>query len=142
VQPSVTAQNVGASQLRGALGVGWRPTLDVNASDDPGPVSAQATRCTRIMQAAGQDVSSRSVVLLSHIECEQIWSLAAALQRAGTVTAAALRRGFDTLGSPAPVISFGERWAPDRHASNTTVADLGYVEACSCFRYTGVRTSF
>jgi hypothetical protein len=41
-----------------------------------------------------------------------------------------------------PTLSFGERWAPDRRASNTTVADLGYVESCSCFKYTKALTSF
>ena len=142
VPPALLAQNIGASQLRGALAIGWRPTQDVDQAQDPGPVSPLATRCTKIIKDSGQDVSARTVVYLSHVECEQLWSLAAALERGGTLSLAAVTAGFDTLGQPTPVVSFGERWAGDRHASNTTVADLGYVESCSCFKYTRARTSF
>lgn len=128
--------------LHGALGIGWRPTWDVNQSSDPGPVSPLATRCTAIERAAGQDVTSRTVLFLSHTECEQLWSLKAAFEKGGAISLAAMKSGFDALGSPTPVVSFGERWAPDRHASNTTVADLYYRDSCSCFAYTQARTSF
>lgn len=142
VPPGLTAANVGPEQLEGALGVGWRPTQDVNQPQDPGPVSAQATRCTKIMKDAGEDLSARTVTYLSHVYCEQLWSFAAALTKGGAVSLPALRAGFDRLGSPVPVVSFGERWGPDRHASNTTVADLGYLTSCNCFAYTKARTRF
>jgi hypothetical protein len=140
--PALLAQNVGPSQLRGALGIGWRPTQDVDQAQDPGPVSPLATRCTNLMKAAGEDVSTRTVLYVSHIECEQMWSITAAFAKGGGVTLAAVTKGFGSLGQPMPTLSFGERWAPDRRASNTTVADLGYVESCSCFKYTKARTSF
>jgi predicted small secreted protein len=140
--PALLAQNVGPSQFHGALGIGWRPTQDVDQPQDPGPVSARATKCTRLMKEAGEDVATRTVLYLSHIECEQMWSIAAAIAKGGGVSRAQVTRGFGALGRPVPTLSFGERWAPDRHASNTTVADLVYVDSCSCFAYTKARTSF
>lgn len=142
VPPALLASQVKADQLHGALGIGWRPTWDVNQTEDPGPVSPLATRCTDIMRNAGEDVSTRTVIFLSHSECEQLWSLASAFEKGGAVSLSALKTGFDALGSPTPVVSFGERWAPDRHASNTTVADLVYQDGCGCFTYTKTRTSF
>lgn len=140
--PASEAANAPAGQLRGSLAVGWRPTQDVNEAQDPGPVSPLATACTKLMRDAGQDVSSRFTLFLMHSECEEVRSLAAALEKGRAVTLSGLRAGFDALGSVEPVVSFGERWAPDRHASNTTVADLQYVDSCSCFTYTKARTSF
>lgn len=140
--PALTAQNVGPSQLHGALGIGWRPTQDVDEAQDPGPVSPLATRCTKLMKDAGEDVSTRTVVYLSHIACEQMWSVAAALRKGGASTVPAMVAGFGSLGRVVPTLSFGERWAPDRRASNTTVADLRYDDACRCFTYTKARTSF
>jgi hypothetical protein len=142
VPPALLAQNVGASQLHGALGMGWRPTLDVDQAQDPGPVSPLATKCTNLMRAAGEDVGTRTVLALSHVECEQVWSIAGALTKGGAPTLAALIHGFGELGRPTPTVSFGERWAPNRRASNTTVADLGYDDSCNCFKYTKARTSF
>lgn len=94
------------------------------------------------MKAVGEDVSTRTVLYLTHIECEQMWSIAAAFRKGGEVSVRGVVNGFDALGRVIPTLSFGERWAPDRRASNTTVADLGYVEKCTCFAYTSARTSF
>lgn len=134
--PFLLAQLVGPDQLNGSVGVGWRPSQDMNAAQDPGPVSALATRCLELMRRAGEDVNQRSIAYLSQVRCQQMHSLEIALVRGGAITLAALKRGFDTLGSPVPLISFGERWGPDRRASNDTVADFAYVRTCTCYAYT------
>lgn len=141
--PALAAQNAPAKQFSGALGVGFRPPVDVNVAQDPGDVSPQEGRCKTLMTKAGVDwKADRNSELAILSECAQVWGLTAALTRSGEPTQSGLRRGFESLGRVAGTLTFSETWGPNRHASASTLADLAYIEKCSCFTYSGVRTSF
>jgi hypothetical protein len=143
VPPALTAQNVGASQLHGALGVGFMPTQDVDAAQDPGDVSPQVRRCKDIMRKAGVPApASRDAQFSLVSQCESMWALAEALKTAGRPDPDALSAAFRALGARPSVITFTEHWGGGRRASAGTVADLRYVDSCSCFSYTSVRTAF
>lgn len=140
-----TAQlNQGTPALNGAMGVGLIPTSDVDATHDPGPVSSQQTRCQDLARAAGITdwTSNRNSQFTVLSVCEAFWSVTAALQRGGELTPQALAAGYAQLGSVPSVMTFGESWAGGRLASASVVDDIRYYQPCSCFAYTGVKTSF
>jgi hypothetical protein len=129
--------------LRGAMGVGFIPTADIDASRKPPSVGPMQTRCEQLTTRAGIDWQSSQDV---HVEtlaiCDSVWSLERALAKSRTLSPGGLARGYDALGSVPSTLTFRETWGPDRHASVGVVADIRYEASCSCFRYTGVRTSF
>jgi len=129
--------------LRGAMGVGFFPTADIDAARKPQSVGPLQTRCEQLATRAGVDwPSSQDIHVETLAICGAVWSLANALQRGGALTPGGLARGFNGLGTVASTTTFTETWGPDRHASAGVVADIRYEPGCSCFRYTGVRTSF
>ena len=101
------------------------------------------TRCERVATTAGIDWQSSQDV---HVEtlaiCDSVWSLEKALAKSRALSPGGLARGYVTLGGVPSTLTFRETWGPDRHASAGVVADIRYESSCSCFRYTGVRTSF
>lgn len=143
VPPAVIAANVGPEQLRGAMGVGFQPTYDVERPQDPGAVSTEATRCLKVMTDAGVSwQAARSVQHAVLSECAGLWALEAALQTAGAIGADVLPPAFASLGTRPSAVTFSESWRGDRLASASVVADLQYAEACRCFGYTKARTTF
>ncbi len=97
--PALAAANVSPTQLHGAIGVGFRPPVDVNTTQDPGDVSPQEARCKALMTKAGVDwKADRNTELAILSACGQVWALAAALGRSRDVTPVGLRAGFESLG--------------------------------------------
>lgn len=125
-----------AAQLRGAVGVGWSPTSDVDpAADDHR--SAGRTACDAAIRRSGQDLSSsRSATFIAYSICESFSVLVEGARRTGRVDAAGLREGLAGLGTrfPSPM-NLESAYSADRSAGASAVRDLHYVEECSCFRY-------
>jgi hypothetical protein len=141
---SLTITTSPAEQLRGALGVGWFPTSDVDAAHDPGDVSPNETRCKNVMAAAGFGTTDRLTLTTQLIVCELFYVLADGLRRVGSVTASALQDGIASLGTGfQPVFTFFERYGPGRYDGAGAARDLGYDNGCACFVYLdGINRAF
>jgi hypothetical protein len=134
--PNFLTQNVPLAQLVGSVGVGWWPVYDVNDANDPGR-SGPAKRCLEMMRAAGQDVSTRSVVSVALSYCDALYTLAASFVRGNAVTPDGFVNGVGGLGSFETGITFSTRFAPGRRDGAATIRYVAYDNgACQCFRYT------
>jgi hypothetical protein len=129
--------------LVGAMGVGEAPVQDIDAAQNPPSVGPQQKRCEAIATKAGVGWQSNQGMHSETLEmCDAVWSMAAALEKSGTLTPAGLAQGYDSLGSFPSTFNFQETWGPGRHASNSMVEDIRYDTGCSCFKYAGVKTTY
>jgi hypothetical protein len=135
--PQLLTQNVGASQLHGAMGVGYQPLAEVNA---PGDVTASTTRCKKLMAAAGQRPTAALAEGVMLGVCDAFWLLEALVEAGGGFTPAALDRGADRLGSSfVPTLTYAAELSSRRHAPASAVRPFAYQDACGCFTYVGPR---
>jgi ABC-type branched-subunit amino acid transport system substrate-binding protein len=133
---SVTTTTSPEAQLNGALGVGWFPASDVDASHSPGPVSANETRCRKVMADAGFATTDPLTLTVQLINCDLFLMLSDALNRAGTISATALQRGAAALGNGfPPVFTFVERYGPGRYDGAAAARDIAYDNGCNCFTF-------
>ena len=125
-----------AAQLRGALGVGWMPSLDVPASKEGTPTPA-ARLCLDILRKAGQRTDDRVAETIARWTCETVFFFRTAMSKAPQVSPAGLRAGVDALGATyAPASTFASRFAPNRYDGPSVARHLAYDAGCSCFGYT------
>lgn len=133
---TLTTSTSPTSQLTGALGIGWVPASDVDAGHDPGNLSPNQARCTRIMSSAGLAPSSRLALTVQLINCDLFFFLEAALQHAGALSAVALQEGAaalgNKLGSP---YTFHEQYGPGRYDGANAARDIAWDSGCGCFAY-------
>lgn len=137
--PATTQTLAPRDQLVGAGSVGWSPVDDVDQAHDPGPVSTNQTYCLKLMAAAGQDTSNRTVQMYMALLCDPMFFLQAALSGAsGPLGPAVLADGAYGLGrSFQSALTFGtylQRGRPDGAGSYRPSL---FDNACSCFVYTG-----
>lgn len=130
-----------ASQLRGTLGIGWAPLLDLTNADNPddGPFSNAARRsCLDRMRKEGVDVTSAIIKRQALEYCTNLRFLKAALESGGAVTRDAFRLGAERLGTSfESALTFATRYGPDRHDGVSRVRALAYLPECRCMRYKG-----
>lgn len=135
--PSLLQTTQPSTQLRGALGIGWAPQIDVDAARDPGDVSPAQAQCRKLMQQAGQDTSNRLSFYAASIFCDIFRLLQQSTARGGQLTEQAVQQGVASLGdSFQSAITFGSRFGPGRYDGTSAVRDLAYDQGCSCFKYT------
>lgn len=128
-----------ASQLVGAVGVGSAPTLDVDASMDPGPTPG-SPYCTKVLAAGGQTFSGkRFAQAVAFALCDGLRALVAAANAGGGLTGPQLVAGFASAGPTFPTsFAFRSGLAPGNSALPGAGRDLRYDSGgCSCFRYSG-----
>ncbi len=125
----------GGGQLRGALGIGWVPIVDVDqAQDPPGDVSPRETHCREVMKEAGQPTDSRLAMATAYRICEVFNFLSSAVE-AGDLSPAGVQRGIAAMGSMPPVSTFRIQFKGGRRDGLAAVRDLEYRLACECFAY-------
>jgi hypothetical protein len=130
------AANVGAAQLTGAMGEGYVPVYDVETSEFPRDLSPAATTCKAIMKAAGEATTDRATLALQMSVCDEFFFTEAAMKLAGSVTAGALRSGFESLGArQASALAFQSFLGPRDHASAPSLRDLVYRPELGRFAY-------
>jgi hypothetical protein len=138
-QPGLGALGVANSppaQMRGSQTVGWTPTVDVRASEDPGETPA-GKRCRALMAKSGYTSSARGDVGTMYAVCDWLGSFRTALLTGGGISVPALRRGFELLGSSFPTaLTFKALLSPTRHFGVDSVRDMAYDTGCSCLKYT------
>jgi hypothetical protein len=121
--------------LRGALGAGFLPHIDVEQANAPKDVSPQEVRCRKIMEKAGQPASARQTMYSMLTICEDFWLIEEALKRGGAPTSAAMRIGVDSMSQPTVGgVSFAMRYGPRQHDGAHAVRNLAYVDGG--FRFT------
>lgn len=133
--PQLTAANLPASQLVGAVGVGWWPFYDVEWAQDPGDHPAQA-RCLDLMHDAGVETPDRFAANQAANICDALLFLDVALERAPSLTLEGLRVAADELGGAfAAASTWNTGLGPGRWDGISTVRHLAFDEGCECFRY-------
>lgn len=136
IQPFL-ANGAAPQQLRGAMGVGWHPHLDVAQAQDPGPTPGFAP-CMDIMRRAGIDVSKRNYQFTTTAACDGALLARQAVFDGGGVAPENLISGYQTAASKIPVANvFGLAARPGESGLLSTARDLLYDNACSCMRYNG-----
>jgi hypothetical protein len=131
-------------QLRGALGIGSAPTIDVNLADDPGPTPGSAF-CLKALQDGGQRFGSdkRFAQAIAFALCDGFRMLVAAAKAGGGLGGPDLVRGVGLAGPSFPTsFAFSSGFAPGVSTLPGSARDLSYVQACSCFRYGRTTTRF
>jgi hypothetical protein len=127
--PAFVTQNVPVAQLTGSLGVGWLPASDLYYKEVVHGANPAEDLCFAITKRNGDEVKRY---------CDGLFFLAAALQRAPEFSAAGLRAGVEALGtSYDSPWTFATRFGPGRYDGARQVRPLAFVDACSCYRYTG-----
>lgn len=126
-------------QLRGTLGVGIEPLLNVDNARDPGPTSAAQTRCRKIMQEAGQNTSSRTTFAVMARACDAFNFIATTVHK-GDLSAAGMQRGAQVIGSMKSASTFRVSFPGGRLDGAAAVRDVGFREECpgadsGCFVY-------
>ena len=129
------------AQLTNALSIGWLPSIDLAAADDPNDKApASRRRCLKILEDGGlTSFSSRNAMGQALITCEEIWFFEAAAKAAGpNLTTQSFMAGAESLTelreSP---LTLGNRLGAGRHDGAARVTDAAFVPECECFRYTG-----
>ena len=98
--PALLLQDlVPAAQLKNAIGIGWLPTADVDAPQDPGPVNSRNSLCMDIERKAGQDMSNRQAAFQSSLYCGGLWWLQDNLAKASGLNSEGLFAAVNNLGT-------------------------------------------
>jgi ABC-type branched-subunit amino acid transport system substrate-binding protein len=135
--PSVVQALAPADQLKGTLGQGYSPVLDVDAGHDPGATAA-TRQCLDIYKGAGFDTSNRLTVGQMYLACDTFFFARLGFSRAPAYDAAGLERAVDALGGAfAPAGTFATRFHAGAHDGGGAYRYLVYGDDCSCFRYVG-----
>jgi ABC-type branched-subunit amino acid transport system substrate-binding protein len=134
--PALLAQNVGKSQLHGAMGAGYLPVYEVPAPPD---VSPSATRCKELMRKAGEDVSqSLTMAYILHV-CDAMNFLERGFTAGGAVSALGLQRGLARMGRFESSITYRATPTPAHHDGAAGVRDFVYDDDCGCFAFASSR---
>lgn len=135
--PTSLIANVPHEQLRGAIGIGFAPLIDVDAAQDPG---APATReeCIGIFRRAGIPVGGRNLfgAFASLSFCDSILMSRAAMERSGRATPDGLIAGMEGLSRPSG-LPLATRIDATNHDGASAYRLLAYEERCGCFAYRG-----
>ena len=126
------------SQLNGAMGVGWYPTLDVDEAYDPGPGPGTA-QCLLALKRGGQTFGGkRFAQAFGMALCDGLRLAVLGAKAGGGLDPASVRRGIVTIGTGFPVGgSFGAGLSDTNYALPGAGRDLHWDAAKSSFVYSG-----
>lgn len=121
-------------QLRGAVGVGYFPSYDVDNAQDPGDPSPAADHCRQIHRTAGNDPDQRESWNLQTKACDAFSLIAEAAKVAG-LQPRTIADGAARITSIPPAGTFDVTFGPGRQDGPGAVRDLAYDEGCECFAF-------
>jgi hypothetical protein len=135
--PQIVAANAPAAQLHGALGVGWWPTYDVDAPQDPGGIPMR-NLCDSILTGAGIHPSSRFAYNDAIDICDSLFFLKQGLDHAQAPNAQAFHAAVDgfATGYSSP-FTYATSFAPGRFDGAAAVRPEAFDDGCKCWKYTG-----
>jgi ABC-type branched-subunit amino acid transport system substrate-binding protein len=126
-------------QLRGAVGIGWAPLVDVPAQEEGG-VPAIRSQCAEIYRRASVATGDRSAYgqFSAFSLCDSLLLLRRALAGASSDSPATVRARIEALGSSyTSGLAMATRLDGAHHDGVSGYRVLRYDEGCSCFRYDG-----
>ncbi|HVV36571.1 MAG TPA: hypothetical protein VHC63_08210 [Acidimicrobiales bacterium] len=127
--PAFVTQNAPAEQLHNSIGLGWLPASDLFYKEIAHGTNPAEDLCYAITRRNGDEVKRY---------CDGLFFLKAALDKSPVFTAAGLKAAVDTLGtSYDSPWTFGTRFGPGRYDGARQARPLAFVDACTCYRYTG-----
>lgn len=126
------AANVPASELKGAMGVGWDPVDDTGAV----PGTAAAADCLALMKHAGLDPAADGSVSIALAICDEIQIFAAGARAGGGFGASQLAAGLAKAGATvATALTLRGALSPTRLDNVGAVKDIAFSSSCSCWAY-------
>ena len=141
--PTPVADNIPADQLKGSMGLGWLPYLDLPPNAWTSVTTPGITECRAAMKEAAQDFTSGTTLGIATWICDD-WMLWRKAFGAGASTdEVGIRRAVESLGNTfEPAATFGTALSPSRaHDGAADYRLLAFQSACGCYRYTSnVRT--
>jgi hypothetical protein len=123
--------NAPKAQMANLRGVGWRPGAD---TPDAESKTANAQTCAEVMKRAGQPPTS------GYGQCEFLFFLRAAFERAAVVSPSGLAGGVAKLGdsySSLFTVGGSTRFGPSQHSGPSLARAVAYDASCGCFQYAG-----
>jgi hypothetical protein len=135
--PQIVGANAPAAQMHGAVGIGWWPTYDVAAPQDPGGNPARAL-CDSILAGAGIHPTSRFAENDAVDICDSLLFLKSALDRARAPNAEGFRAAVDGLAaSYNSPFTFSTMFMPGRYDGASAVRAEAFDDGCTCWKYSG-----
>lgn len=125
-----------ASQLDGALAVGWAPAVDLSSGYDASP---RAQACLQALKKRGRTYSGASQALVGLLACDGMDLLQRAVQGAGGLTSrdAVLRNATDPGSGFVSAVTIATSFPGGRRDGVAAYRPMAYATDCGCFRYTG-----
>ena len=128
--------NDARNQLRRALSIGWQPVTDTLEAEDADRENPTRVLCLSIMRKAGVQMNGPAGQALALAICDGLWSLGAALQDATVINQTTYLAGNEGLrGAYQPASTWSTSISAHRHDGVSAVANLRFVDDCTCFRY-------
>ena len=128
------------NQLKGAVGIGWMPWVDLEPDDAYRHGSEGGRRCVDLMIAAGEEkqVDTYNEAIWTSSICDAVLLLKAAVEAgAPSITADSIVSGAETLGTSfQSANTLVTRFGPGRHEGVAAIRFLRWFVGCECFRYT------
>jgi hypothetical protein len=135
-----------AQQVRGTVGFGWIPGLDLPASyiKEDGPyVNDNARYCLKVLRERGISYSDANAASVALANCASLYLLDTVVDKTPKVVnrdtfvrvVESLGRSYQAAGS------LGQGFAPGRHDPSDRAYHWRFFDDCSCFHYDGpIRT--
>ena len=128
------------SQLKGAVGVGWMPWVDLEPEDAYRYGSEGGRRCKDLLDAAGEgaQMDTYNEAVWSSSICDAALLLKASVEAGGpSITNNSVVAGAESLresfqGANTLLTRFG----PGRHEGIAAIRFVKWFTGCQCFRYT------
>jgi hypothetical protein len=139
-QVLLSAGDIQAKTLQGAIGIGWQPLFDLPYQHGDGPYSNAARhRCFALFTAAGMPPTDDGTAGGDADGCDLVFLLADALRGVtGPVNISVLMQRVSALGSSYPLASgLGSRFGPDQRDGSGAYAAMQFSAGCTCVRYAG-----
>ena len=143
--PDSLPRTAGATQLKGSIGVGWAPSLDVKTAEAAKSPTPAAALCLEALRKGGQSFndSSRFALAVGNTLCDAVRLLVEGTQSGGGLDSAALARGIASIGTSfKSAVAYSSVLAGNRQDMPGALRPLAYASDCNCYHYTGPLEKF
>ena len=129
-------------QLIGSKGVGWIPSLDLQAAQNPrnGPYANDARRrCYDLLASKGMSFADANAESIAMGICAELWFVREAVKASGNVlNRSGFMDGVAKLGTSVQSTgTFATRYSATQHDGAAAVRYYVFDEPCGCMKYTG-----
>lgn len=129
------------AQLAGSLGVGFAPTLDVDAQRDPGKAGpAGEAACRAVGERAGirYERGKRLAQGILYDTCDVLALIVEAAKAAGSLTGTGIRDGVGVAGPKlVSAYTYASGLSATQRAHPAAIRDLAFATSCNCYGYRG-----